>query len=284
MKKQELAKKTRQELMEIAQQAGLAGRSKMNKDELVVSLAGLLKEKKSETAGQDVIKKTVAQKEDEEAATAVPSTTQKTESWQEKVEDTKYYLGAEERGFIAEEELPSSYGDNKIVLMVRDPHWAYVYWEINNNRVAEARRKLQSIFDQSRLILRVYDVTSIDFDGTNAPSSFDIEIPDLLGNWYVNLGSPNHAFCVEIGYRKPDGGIFTLSRSNRITSPRDTFSKVMDEEWSTLEESEAVYAWSGGVGLGTSAELAERLKRGLEKGVSSGSVRGLGPEKMQRNH
>lgn len=304
MKKAELAKKTRQELMEIAQQAGLVGRSKMNKEELVVSLASLLKEKKpvpvERSASQKLaakapqVKKTTAEpqkvslrveRKEKEATAAAPTAKGKAESWQEKVEDTKYYLGAEERGFVAEEELPASYGDNKIVLMVRDPHWAYVYWEINNNKIAEAKRKLQPIFDQSSLILRVYDVTNIEFDGTNATSWFDIDIPDVLGNWYVNLGSPNRSFCIDIGYRKPDRGIFTLSRSNRITSPRDTFSEVVDEEWAMSAGYETIYAWSGGVGLGTSAELAERLKRGLEKGVSSGSVRGLGPEKIpSRSH
>ena len=45
MKKNELGEKTKQELMEIARKAGLAGRSKMNKDELVSSLAALFKEK-----------------------------------------------------------------------------------------------------------------------------------------------------------------------------------------------------------------------------------------------
>jgi hypothetical protein len=33
----------------------------------------------------------------------------------------------EGRGF----ELPSGYGDNKILLLVRDPYWVYSYWEIS---------------------------------------------------------------------------------------------------------------------------------------------------------
>lgn len=271
MEKKELAKKTRQELMEIAKQRGLAGRSRMKKDELVSSLAKLLK-----------VKEPVSAKKKPEKA-AVPT---KAESWQEKVEETKFYLGAEEKGFITEEELPAGYGDNKVVLMVRDPHWAYVYWEINGQKIAEARGRLKSLFDESRLILRVYDVTGIDFNGENAHSFFDIDIPNILGNWYVNIGRPNRTFCMDIGYRKPDGGLFVLSRSNKVTSPRDTFSEVVDEEWMTSEEEyKRIYARSIGLGTaGASAELVEMMKKRLEGEISSGGVRGSGPKETPTKH
>lgn len=306
MKKSELAEKTKQELMEIARKAGLAGRSKMNKDELVSSLAALFKEKiagslkkaggkqlvstKRQAATRALTAKKAQlparQKIKKEALVVLPAAAGKAETWQEKVEDTKFYLGAEERAFITDKELPAGYGDNRIVLMARDPHWAYVYWEINSSRIDEARRNLKSVFDKSRLILRVYDITSVEFDGTNAHSCFDIEIPNVLGNWYVNLGRPNMTFCIDIGYRMPDGGMFVLSRSNKITSPRGTFSEVSDEEWmSSEEEYKKIYARSGGVGYaGSSAELAEAVKKRLEKEISSGSVRGLEPKKSSHNH
>lgn len=271
MEKKELAKKTRQELMEIAKQKELAGRSRMKKDELVSSLAKLLK-----------VKEPVSAKKKPEKA-AVPT---KAESWQEKVEETKFYLGAEEKAFVTEEELPAGYGDNKVVLMVRDPHWAYVYWEINSRKIAEARNRLKAAFDQSRLILRVYDVTGIDFDGKNAHAYFDIEIPNVLGNWYVHLGRPNRTFCIDIGYRETGGGLFVLSRSNKVTSPRDTFSEVADEEWMTSEEEyKRIYARSIGLGTaGASAELVEMMKKRLEGEISSGGVRGSGPKETSTKH
>lgn len=388
MKKSELAEKTKLELLEIARNEGLAGRSKMDKDELVSSLVALLKETKKavplkKSGGQPAskaklkatpakkatatpkvtpkkepaiakkavpVKKPVvamkkpvaakktgsAKKEEEasllplagkpeapmsvipvkvapllkkssiskdsvtvkvgkgavrkrdekEAVAAVPSKAGKAERWQDKVEDTKFYLGAEEKAFIGEEELPAGYGDNRIVLMARDPHWAYVYWEINSQKIAEAKRRLSAAFDDSMLILRVYDITGIEFDGKNAHSFFDIEIPNLLGNWYVPLGSPNRSFCIDIGYREAGGGLFPLSRSNKVTSPRDTFSGVLDEEWvGSDEENKKIYAMSGGVGhAGASAELAEMMKKRLEKEKASGGVRGLEPKETSNNH
>lgn len=306
MKKSELAEKTKQELMEIARKAGLAGRSKMNKDELVSSLAAIFKEKSrgvlKKAAGKELVttkpqggskaltaRKTelpARQRVKKETIAVLPAAAGKAETWQEKVEDTKFYLGAEEKAFVAEEELPVGYGDNKIVLMARDPHWAYVYWEINSQKIAEAKRRLSAAFDDSRLILRVYDITGIEFDGKNAHSFFDIEIPNLLGNWYVPLGRPNRTFCIDIGYMETGGGLFSLSRSNKVTSPRDSFSEVQDEEWAGSDEGHKdIYGMSGGVGqAGASAELAEMMKQRLEKEMSSGGVRGLKPKEPSRNH
>lgn len=285
MEKSEMAKRTREELMEFARKAGLAGRSKMKKDELISSLASLLKGKKTRTAKKGPEKRKVSVKKEEKPPEVKATATGKAESWQEKVEDTKYYLGAAEKAFVTEEELPADYGDNKIVLMVRDPHWAYVYWEINSRRVAEAKKKFRSDFDQSKLILRVYDITGLDFDGKNAHSFFDIDIPNVLGNWYVHLGKPNRTFCIDIGYRGADGGVFVLSRSNKITFPRDTFSEVVDEEWmSSEEEYKNIYAKSYGLGaVGASAELAEMVKRRLEKGISSSAV-GKKPKETPGKH
>lgn len=291
MQKHELIKKTKQELMEIAGKMGLVGRSRMKKEELALSLSSFLKKKESaaveKKAGQKVEKKPVIVKKTKapvkEEVAAVPAAAGRAEGWQEKVEDTKFYLGTKEKGVITEEELPESYGDNKVVLMVRDPHWAYVYWEINSRKVAEVRSRLESDFDHSRLILRVYDITGIEFNGFNAHSFFDIEIPNVLGNWYVHLGRPNRTFCIDIGYRNQEGGIFSLSRSNKITSPRDSFSEVADEEWmASDEEYKKIYAGHG-IGAGSSLELAEAMKSRLEGGMSSAGVRGVVP-KTSHNH
>lgn len=238
------------------------------------------------TVPVEITKGPIKKRDENIAIAVIPSVTGKTASLQEKVEDTKFYIGAEEKAFVSQTELPTGYNDNKVVLMVRDPHWAYVYWEINSNKVDEARNNLKSVFDQSRLVLRVYDVTGVDFKGSNANSFFDIDIPNVLGNWYVNLGNPNRIYCIDIGYKKPDGDLFVLSHSNKITSPRESFSEVSDETWSTSdEEYKNIYARSEGFGqAGSSVELAEMMKKRLEKEISSGGVRGVEPKEASRKH
>ncbi|HVN67357.1 MAG TPA: DUF4912 domain-containing protein, partial [Candidatus Sulfotelmatobacter sp.] len=67
---------------------------------------------------------------------------------QEGVEESKYFAGPalHHKGtgpviqkFAAEKlfEFPAGYGDNRIVLMVRDPYWLYTYWEVNDQRRQE---------------------------------------------------------------------------------------------------------------------------------------------------
>ena len=63
-------------------------------------------------------------------------------------------------------DLPSGYGESRIVLMPRDPQWAYTYWDIPNSHKEELRRQ-----GGDRLALRFYDVTDID-KNQPAPHSY----------------------------------------------------------------------------------------------------------------
>ena len=75
-------------------------------------------------------------------------------------------------------ELPDAYGDNRIVLMVRDPEWLFTYWELRKDVVDSARNALIPLAESAKTILRVYDVTDIIFNGHNAHKYFDIEVTD----------------------------------------------------------------------------------------------------------
>ena len=126
--------------------------------------------------------------------------------------------------------IPSRYGDNKIVLLVRDPWWIYTYWEVTperENEVLEAiRRAGQS---KEKVALRVYDVTGMSLPSTHC--FFDIEIGGLANNWYIDVGKPDREWIVELGVRTREGNFFMLVRSNTVRTPRFGLSDVLDEEW-----------------------------------------------------
>lgn len=195
---------------------------------------------------------------------------------EEMVEAAKYYVGrVEEKIFPVEkkEELPAFYGDNKIALMARDPYYAFTYWEVTSQRYEDTKRLLGP---DVRLVLRVYDVTDIHFDGKNARSYFDIEVYDMTGSWYININRPNRSFCIDLGALAPDGRFLTLVRSNAVTMPRDTVSDVVDEEWMLLEEEfMKLFAISGGYGIGLSTlEIKELIKKRMHLlGITSPSSR-----------
>lgn len=171
--------------------------------------------------------------------------------------------------------LPQGYGIERLVLLVRDPHWSYAWWELTSAQVERAQRELGGA---AQLVLRFYDVSAIDWDGTNHHGAFDIEVHDLAGNWYVELGRPGAAFVAEIGLRGADGRFVALVRSNFVSMPLDSMSSVADEQWMIREEEyRRMFDLSGGdaIGIG-SGEILRALEERLRRELLAGGVSSFG--------
>jgi len=199
-------------------------------------------------------------------------------------QQTQYYAkpfpsGAPTEVRVSEEEkeLPSGYGDNRIVLMVRDPYWTHAYWEITGDKKGEVEKALNEGWGNLRKVLRVYDVTGKKFDGTNANSYYDIDITDFANNWYINVGAPDRSWCVELGAIDRSGRFYVIARSNIVSTPRDTMSWITDEEWMIVDaDFRKLYALSGGLMVGlSSAELRKKMMERLRIELASGGVSSL---------
>ena len=136
---------------------------------------------------------------------------------------------------IDEYELPS-YNTTKLTLMPRDPFWIYAYWELSNYSIESVKNKLGGSLDNTRVTLRMYDVTCIDFNGYNANSYFDIEVGAQANNWYINLWKDNVSYCAELGILTNYGAFFPLTRSNFVQTPRASSSNRIEEIWMDLKE------------------------------------------------
>lgn len=152
------------------------------------------------------------------------------------------------------EDLPQRYGKDIVVLQVRDPNWLHAYWEL---------QELKEGFHHARLILRVYDISQIIFDGSNAHRFFDIEINGYLGTWYIQV-SPGRSWCVELGFRLNDGTFIKLLRSNTVHTPLDGPSCITDEEWMVQED---IFArlYGMGFGLGKSSPVGKAWQKRIKK-------------------
>ncbi|MFC1704527.1 DUF4912 domain-containing protein [Candidatus Omnitrophota bacterium] len=64
------------------------------------------------------------------------------------------------------EELPFGYNVDKLVLQVRDPWWLHSYWELSDATFQSVTRQLGNSSGSVEVVLRVYDVTHINFNGT----------------------------------------------------------------------------------------------------------------------
>jgi hypothetical protein len=171
--------------------------------------------------------------------------------------------------------FPPGYGDNRIVILVRDPWWIFSYWEIRRDKEDEVIRRIESSGDAlAKSVLRVYDVTDVNFNGKNAHAYFDIDLKGLANNWYINVGKPDRSWVVEIGIVTAKGEFYVLARSNTVRTPRFGMSDQLDAEWMMPEEEYwKMFSLSGGFGVGKgSLEVRELIKRRLEEQVSSGGI------------
>ncbi len=198
-----------------------------------------------------------------------------------RVRESKFYTGPAkapvyQKSTLAElehKELPPRYGEDCLVLQVRDPWWAHSYWDLSESMIDKLRHQHGAKFDSGRWVLRSYDVSFINFDGTNAHRFFDTGIDLGAGNWYLNLGSPGTSWCVDLGIILSDGRFITVLRSNTISLPLDGPSWITDEEWMIPDdEFRRLYGMSIGFGPNVSSPVGKLWQERLKKDVSSRGI------------
>lgn len=111
-------------------------------------------------------------------------------------------------------------GDHVNLLMV-NPRLGYVHWQIQEESVGALKLTHGERFNGSRMVVRVYDVTDILFDGFNAHMFFDLEVNGLSGNYYFAMNRLARSYLAEIGFRFGDGSFRCIARSNTAFFDRD---------------------------------------------------------------
>jgi hypothetical protein len=111
-------------------------------------------------------------------------------------------------------DLPGGYGDSRIVLLPRDPQWAYAYWDISNEHKQELRNQ-----GGQTLALRVYDVTDIDVHNQAPHNLQEYGCDEMAREWYMPIPVSDRDYMIEIGYRTWDGRWLMLARSAPMRVP-----------------------------------------------------------------
>lgn len=135
--------------------------------------------------------------------------------------------------------LPTNYNTSTLTLIARDPYWIYAYWEIAPSSIEQLRRQIGDQVDHAAYVLRLYEISYVDFNGSNANHYFDMDVGPFANSWYINLWSDNGAYCAEIGLRTPDGKFYKIARSNFMTTPRAGSSHRSDLIWMEVKEEDA---------------------------------------------
>jgi uncharacterized protein len=126
-------------------------------------------------------------------------------------------------------DLPAGYADSRIVLMPRDPQWAYAYWDIPNAKKQELRQQ-----GGIRLALRFYDVTNIDLNFQRPHSLQQYECDELAREWYLPVPVSDRDYVIEIGYITADGRWLLLAQSEPMRVPPVYPSDWIDDQFVTI--------------------------------------------------
>jgi hypothetical protein len=120
--------------------------------------------------------------------------------------------------------FPQPFEQSELVLMVIDPHHIHAYWSIAPGDLEAARREADSGDCRAPLVLRLYDITLIDFTRQDAHSRFDLAVHGLENTWYVELWQDAKSLIADLGLRRQDGSLARLARSNVVQTPRGSQS------------------------------------------------------------
>ncbi|MFH0800193.1 MAG: DUF4912 domain-containing protein [Pseudomonadota bacterium] len=143
------------------------------------------------------------------------------------IEKTKFDIGvAHNAQAMAVHDIPSHYGKDHASILVVDPRFVFTYWEVRQKSMLEAAKRLGS---EAKLTLRFYDITR-----THAPEdapSWDVEVFDRLGNWYLKLEYPEQILCLDVGMRSASGAFHCIARSNFLRMPPASLARPGPIKW-----------------------------------------------------
>ncbi len=236
-----LEEMTLRQLRKVASECGVSRYSRMRKSQLLASIQEIQRTKFSYTPSRKL-----------EA--------------QETVEAAKFELGQEDRtgGSLSSvdeglADLPNGYGESRVVLMPRDPEWAYTYWDISNDRKQELRRQ-----GGQQLALRIYDVTDVNLEIQSPHSIQEYPCDELAREWYVPIPVSDRDYAIDIGYRCTDGRWLILARSAEVRVPPVYPSDWIEDQFITLD-------WEEDLCGKTFAELVPPAKKIAQSATATAS-------------
>ncbi|MBF2028673.1 MAG: DUF4912 domain-containing protein [Oscillatoriales cyanobacterium C42_A2020_001] len=192
-----LEEMTLRQLRRVASDCGVSRYSRMRKDQLLAAIQEIQSRQQGSTSPQREL------------------------AAQEIVEAAKFDVGQDDRtgGSLAAvdeglPDLPAGYGECRIVLMPRDPQWAYAYWDISNESKEDLRRQ-----GGQQLALRIYDVTDVNLAFQVPHSIQEYPCDEMAREWYLPIPVSDRDYVIDIGYRCVDGRWLMLARSTPVRIP-----------------------------------------------------------------
>ncbi len=180
---------------------------------------------------------------------------------------------------------------DRFVLLVRDPFWLHVYWELCSRLIERAKAAMGHAWHTAVPILRLFRIVA---DGMNNPRRDivrDIRIHGGVNNWYVDVQDPPGTFQIEIGFVSREGNFFPIASSNIVQTPQSQIvagTAKLDGHWDSVSEDfDRIYKLSGGTeknGGELKTVFEEQLRRSMSLPlISRFGARSAHYERTKRN-
>jgi glycosyltransferase involved in cell wall biosynthesis len=132
---------------------------------------------------------------------------------------------------IGEERAGDAYApaENHIGLVSVTPHQGFAHWRLRQEWVDETARRRGGAWHHCRLVLRLYDVSYIQFNGLNAHRMQDEPLPALSGQRFFHLHRPGTFQVAEVGFVLRNGEFLPAARSQPVQFSRDSWSPNRDQ-------------------------------------------------------
>ncbi|MFO0927885.1 MAG: DUF4912 domain-containing protein [Gemmataceae bacterium] len=114
---------------------------------------------------------------------------------------------------------------SQVGLAMVHPTQGFAYWRILPSWVETVARARGAAWDGSRPILRLYDVSCIEFTGLNAHRIQDENLYSLTGHLFFNLPAPGTWQLAEVGFLLRNGEFVAACRSLAIPFALDQASR-----------------------------------------------------------
>ncbi|MCL2304159.1 MAG: DUF4912 domain-containing protein [Planctomycetaceae bacterium] len=195
------------------------------------------------------------------------------------------------RGISGIYEDKTGASQDRFVLLVRDPYWLHVYWELCSRLIERAKAAMGHSWHTAVPILRLFRIVADGFNNPRRDLVRDIRIHSEVNNWYVDVQDPPGTFQVEIGFLSQEGNFFPVASSNIVQTPQSQVvagTAQLDGHWgSVAEDFERIYKLSGGTekrGAELKTVFEEQLRRSMSLPlISRFGTRSINYEKTKRN-
>jgi hypothetical protein len=274
MNPEQLQSASKKTLTDRARTLGIAGYSSMGKDELVRAISRAMKKKEKEREKAKAAKAKPASiaapslngkhHVNGKPSAPVAAAVKKAKVELKKGPEAPAPAVANPTG-KPPRHLQGGHAKDRVVVVVRDPYWLHVFWELTHQSVQRAEAALGQDWHGAKPILRVCDVSAQDTTSTAEAVVRDVEVHGGCNNWYVEVNQPPRSYRVDLGYVSKRGQFYVLARSNVVTTPKAGVSDAIDENWSETDAKQADRLYAMSSGFESSAGDTRALREFLEE-------------------